>query len=118
MGKIATLSPQLNFVHLVTKGYRVTQISNYYKYRIDYTKEWVMRLCNPRICGYPKAKPTRAYTTIHHQHDIIHNKNDWLKSIESFHGHHLRHAHVATVAGAPFWWAANVDKCKQVGYSA
>ena len=51
MGKIATLSPQLNFVHLVTKGYRVTQISNYYKYRIDYTKEWVMRLCNPRICG-------------------------------------------------------------------
>ncbi len=27
------------------------------KYRIDYTKEWVMRLCNPRVCGYPEAKP-------------------------------------------------------------
>ena len=26
-------------------------------YRIDYTKEWVMRLCNPRVCGYPEAKP-------------------------------------------------------------
>ena len=26
-------------------------------YRIDYTQEWVMRLCNPRVCNYPKAKP-------------------------------------------------------------
>ena len=26
-------------------------------YRIDYTQEWVMRLCNPRVCGYPEAKP-------------------------------------------------------------
>ena len=25
-------------------------------YRIDYTKEWVMRLCNPRVCGCPEAK--------------------------------------------------------------
>jgi len=25
-------------------------------YRIDYTKEWVMRLCNPRVCGYPEVK--------------------------------------------------------------
>ena len=23
---------------------------------IDYTQEWVMRLCNPRVCGYPEAK--------------------------------------------------------------
>ena len=27
-----------------------------HKYRIDYTQEWVMRLCNPRVCGYPEAK--------------------------------------------------------------
>ena len=27
------------------------------EYRIDYTQEWVMRLCNPRVCGYPEAKP-------------------------------------------------------------
>ena len=27
------------------------------KYRIDYTQEWVMRLCNPRVCGYPEAEP-------------------------------------------------------------
>ena len=26
-------------------------------YRIDYTQEWVMRLCSPRVCGYPEAKP-------------------------------------------------------------
>ena len=28
-----------------------------YTYKIDYTQEWVMRLCNPRVCGYPEAKP-------------------------------------------------------------
>ena len=27
------------------------------KSQVDYTKEWVMRLCNPRVCGYPEAKP-------------------------------------------------------------
>ena len=27
------------------------------KYRIDHAKEWVMRLYNPRVCGYPEAKP-------------------------------------------------------------
>ena len=27
------------------------------KYKIDYTQEWVMCLCNPRVCGYPEAKP-------------------------------------------------------------
>ena len=31
--------------------------SLYNMYRIDYTKEWVMRLCNPRVYGYPEAKP-------------------------------------------------------------
>ena len=31
--------------------------SHGYKYKIDYTQEWVMRLCNPRVCGYPEAKP-------------------------------------------------------------
>ena len=31
--------------------------ANNFMYRIDYTKEWVMRLCNPRVCGYPEAKP-------------------------------------------------------------
>ena len=28
-----------------------------YMYRIGYTQEWVMRLCNPRVCSYPQAKP-------------------------------------------------------------
>ncbi len=28
-----------------------------YMYRIDHAKEWVMRLYNPRVCGYPEAKP-------------------------------------------------------------
>ena len=28
-----------------------------HKYRIDHAKEWVMRLYNPRVCGYPDAKP-------------------------------------------------------------
>ena len=27
------------------------------RYRIDHAKEWVMRLYNPRVCGYPEAKP-------------------------------------------------------------
>ena len=27
------------------------------KYRINYTQEWVMCLCNPRVCDYPKVKP-------------------------------------------------------------
>lgn len=27
-------------------------------YRIDYTQEWVMHLCNPHVCGYPEARPS------------------------------------------------------------
>ena len=36
----------------------IYQMSNTdYMYRIDHAKEWVMRLYNPRVCGYPEAKP-------------------------------------------------------------
>ena len=52
-----------SYMHAVfeLKAYEASEIGTslphtFTKYRIDYTQEWVMRLCNPRVCGYPEAK--------------------------------------------------------------